>query len=68
MINALTPTDFIRDDTKDLVAYAEMGEYPCKYCVPGERRGCANVCRAWPVWFSVHWKEIQNRFGVIDNA
>lgn len=64
MINALAPNDLIRDDTKDLVAFAEMGEHPCKYCTPGERSGCATLCRAWPIWFTKHWQEIQKKFGV----
>ena len=64
MINTLAPNDFIRNDTRDLVDFAEMGIYPCDYCKNGERPGCAMLCRAWPIWFSKRWQELQKEFGV----
>lgn len=67
MKDALKTNDFIRDDTKDLVAFAEMGEYPCQYCKEGERPGCHGACRAWPIWFSRHWKQLQKELKRGDN-
>lgn len=61
MVGALKVTEFIREDTKELVDLAGKGEFPCSYCKEGERGGCVNVCRAWPIWFSVHWQNLQKQ-------
>lgn len=66
MITKFNATPYIRNDTKDLIAYAEMGISPCKHCSNGERHGCVNSCRAWPVWFSVHWRNLRKQLGYFE--
>ena len=58
MITLSKETEYVRDDTKNLVDFATMGIYPCKYC----EKECSKTCRAWPIWFSVRWQRIQKKF------
>ena len=59
MIRDLAPNDLVRNDTKMLVAFAEMGDYPCQYCKRQETCNTSTLCRAWPIWFKKHWSKIQ---------
>lgn len=59
MIRGITPNSFTRDDTKELIAFAEMGDYPCQYCKKESSCDNSTLCRAWPIWFKKRWRRIQ---------
>lgn len=55
-------SEYVKEDTEKLIYLASIGEHPCNYCEHYSDGDCSNRCRAWPIWFSVRWRKLQEKY------